>query len=305
MTVKPRVFVISGVAWNTMVYLDEWPDVAQGSGPALGWHQTIGGTGAGKSMNMHRLGFDVDFLSYLGSDAYAAEIKRSIESWGINAHWVEYQGASEQHINLMLANGERRSIFLEQEPERPLVWTEDMAKMWDRAEYRWVNIKSCCLALLSEMQRQSGDIWVDLHDYREGDAYHMPFIAVASHIITSNERLISKKHFMEEMLNQGKKLVVVTDGAKGLSAMTETGSYFEIPAVKVDCIRDTNGAGDAFCAGLMLGLSRMESMAVSLQMGACAGAIAVSSRELSDPAMSQSRLLDTWAKHFGSYSRLR
>jgi sugar/nucleoside kinase (ribokinase family) len=58
-----------------------------------------------------------------------------------------------------------------------------------------------------------------------------------------------------------------------------------VAAAGVPAVIDTNGAGDAFAAGLLLGHLDGRPLAQCLRLGAAAGALAVASADLVSPAM--------------------
>lgn len=77
----------------------------------------------------------------------------------------------------------------------------------------------------------------------------------------------------ERLLEMGVTEVVATIGSKGAVHIQSDGSA-TYPSLLVDAI-DTTGAGDAFNAGLVVGLSRGQSMADSIRLGNRSGAFCV------------------------------
>ena len=60
--------------------------------------------------------------------------------------------------------------------------------------------------------------------------------------------------------------MIVTMGAKGAVYADKDGNGGMIPARKV-VVKDTTGAGDAFCAGAMSGLTYGKNMAEAVEIG--------------------------------------
>ncbi|MBY4677224.1 carbohydrate kinase family protein [Marinobacterium arenosum] len=297
MSDQPKVMQLGGVSWNTMVYLERWPESPQGSGPASGWQQALGSTGAGKALNLQRLGFEVHLHSLLGSDSAAKQICDQLLQAGIHCHWQQYRGASEQHLNLMLPGGERRSIFLEQEPDFGEVDIASLAPVWAACDYHWVNIKPYCRRLLPALQAFGKPIWCDLHDYDSGNPYHQPFIDAADYLMASAENLADCDRFMQQQIEAGKRLVIVTDGGAGLRAMDAQGQRYHVePAPGIELV-DSNGAGDAFSAGLLWGWHQRRPLLECLQLGACAGALCVTSRSLASEQLDIETLRD-WHRRY-------
>ena len=72
--------------------------------------------------------------------------------------------------------------------------------------------------------------------------------------------------------------MIVTMGAKGAVYADMNGEKGTIPAKKV-VVKDTTGAGDAFCAGAMSGLTYGKSLAEAIQIGTTLSASVITSSE--------------------------
>ncbi|WP_119343264.1 carbohydrate kinase family protein [Facilibium subflavum] len=81
------------------------------------------------------------------------------------------------------------------------------------------------------------------------------------------DSFFSLKEFFQKTLSLGPSIVVVTDGSNGVYVGTEKELYFH-PALKVENIVNTLGAGDAFgssfCGGIYSGKSIAEAVAYGL-----------------------------------------
>lgn len=81
---------------------------------------------------------------------------------------------------------------------------------------------------------------------------------------TSPEEL---SHILSEKINAANiPAMIVTMGGKGAVYADKSGNKGTIPARKV-VVKDTTGAGDAFCAGAMSGLTYGKSLEESVQIG--------------------------------------
>ena len=72
--------------------------------------------------------------------------------------------------------------------------------------------------------------------------------------------------------------MVVTMGAQGAVYAKLDGEYGICPARKVQ-VKDTTGAGDAFCAGVSIGLTYGKSMAEAIEIGSILAASVITSSE--------------------------
>lgn len=99
----------------------------------------------------------------------------------------------------------------------------------------------------------------------------------------------------EEVLDHGANVLCVTEGAKGVTAITRTGRV-SVPAEKVDVV-DTVGAGDTFNAGFLAGLHKAGALTketpsddvlrAALTLGAKSAAITVSRAGANPPWASE------------------
>ena len=78
------------------------------------------------------------------------------------------------------------------------------------------------------------------------------------------------KEMAKKILDQGARVVAITDGRRG-AGVTIEGRWIFAPAFKTKSVDDT-GAGDAFVAGMVAGILGDKDLATSLKMGLSNGA---------------------------------
>jgi ribokinase len=76
-----------------------------------------------------------------------------------------------------------------------------------------------------------------------------------------------------KIIDYGAWLVVVKRGPEGIYAVTSDDKEYDFPAFPVERVIDTTGAGDAFAAGLLLGLSRGYTLRKALIYGNAVAAL--------------------------------
>ena len=99
----------------------------------------------------------------------------------------------------------------------------------------------------------------------------------------------------EHLIELGVSQVVATVGSKGAIHVERSGST-SYPSLLVDAV-DTTGAGDAFNAGLAVGLSRGLSMADAIQLGNRSGAYCVTRLGVLDGLPTMDELAEFVARH--------
>lgn len=97
---------------------------------------------------------------------------------------------------------------------------------------------------------------------------------------------------MERLRQSGRDLVVCTRGASGALSLTADGRWIDVPAEPVADVVDTNGAGDAFLAGVVFGEVSGLPIESSLRIGARVAALSVSSPELAAAELSIASVAD-------------
>ncbi len=263
----PRVLVVGPASCNEIIHLAALPEAAPGTHFAERSWTTLGGTSAGKALNLARLGAQVTLLTVLGTDDVAQRVRRSLEAAGIRVVSRESRsGRCERHVNLMSGAGERVSIYTHL-PEPVTDWTRsDADEHLAQTDAVVVDLAWHARPWVAWAQDAGVPVWTDLHDYDGSSAFHAAF-ALADHVQLSSVAFPAWRAFAERTAAEQGGVVVVTHGADGSSAVGPDGVWAELPGEPVE-VDDTNGAGDAFFAGFLL-----ERLAGGdLQGSLCAGA---------------------------------
>ncbi|MGP4843979.1 carbohydrate kinase family protein [Marinobacter sp. 1Y8] len=274
------VVIVGGASLDTIIHLDTLPT----GEPQTLWpsesYKAVGSTGAGKALNLAALGYPVTLHTLLGRDAEGEHIRRHLNRSNITLLVNETDTPTEQHTNLMAADGGRISLFT-QPPATPatLDW-RPVEEAMGQASCVVVNILAYTLPALAIARQSAIPLWTDLHDYDGQTPHHQPFIDAADVLFLSSDRLTDYRAFMTSQIATGKTLVVCTHGDKGATLLSHTGEWIEQPALKVSQVVDTNGAGDAFFSGFLAAYLRGDPLARCMLSAAACGASCVMSRDL-------------------------
>lgn len=278
----PHVVVAGPVSWNTLVDVDALPTGEPGTVFARGHRAGLGGTSAGKALSLARLGVDVTLRTSLGDDDAAVAIGHALAHPRLTLAAALGHGPSEQHLNLMAADGGRFSIYLHLPPE-PGPVPGPVAAAVASADVVVVDLADHAREVLRLAQDAGRETWCDLHDWDGGSGFHREFADAATVLLVSEDRLVDTRSFLESRVAAGARWVVCTRGARGVVALGRDEGWLELPAVPVARVVDTNGAGDAFAAGMLLGRLEGRPLAECLRLGTAAGALAVQSDTLVSP----------------------
>lgn len=282
-----RVLVLGGVSYNTMIYVDRFPQPEPQTVFSRRLHDTVGSTGSGKALNLRKLGFDVTLHGIIGDDLHGELIQQHFREEGLRfIHDVNPAG-TERHTNLMDTEGRRISIIQVQGTVNASHLDHSRIEpLLDGSDYVALSITSPYSSLIPIIKRHGKEIWCDLHDYDGINPHHTPFVESPDYLFLSSDSMPDYRTFMVRMIGEGKKLVVCTHGKKGSTALTPGGIWIEMPAIEQPILVDSNGAGDAFFAGFLYGHAQGYNVEACLRYATIAGGFCTLSEELAFPKLS-------------------
>jgi len=290
------VFVAGGCSWDSIVYLDEFPRETE-THFARDFQETLGSSGAGKALNMGRLGVDTRLHAMIGDDRYGEAIRERFDAEPVTFEADIDPNGTERHVNLMNDAGERISIFVVSPTQEPDIDYERVEQWTAKADALVVSPVNYTRGLLPAAVEAGTPVWADIHAYDGEDGYYDDFLAAADYLFMSEEGMDDYRGFMHEQIDAGKRLVVCTHGEDGATALTADGEWVEVPAAEFEMI-DTNGAGDAFFAGYLYGHRQGLPVETNLRLGTLAGGLAVSSLDLAHPELSPDRLAAEYERRY-------
>ncbi len=289
-----RTLALGGIAWNTMVYLDRFPEPHAQTIFARGSHTTVGSSGAGKALNFASLGAQAALWGLLGDDEPGKQVRRYLEGAGVELiSEIDFKGTM-RHINLMDEAGERISIFANPGSNNFAVDLEQVRPVARRADVISVTIMNHCRQFLPMVQEIGKPIWVDIHDYDGANPYHEEFIEAADFLFMSSQLHPGWRGFLEDRVGAGTTVGVATHGANGASGITASDGWIEVAAVPAARVVDTNGAGDGFFAGFAVEWMNRTNLRTALEAGAAQASRAIASPDLAPPSAVMSRRVDAF-----------
>lgn len=265
-----------------MIRVDAFPDPEPGSIFPPGWRETVGSSGAGKAMNLARLGVPVTLHCLLGDDEAGARVRAALADAGVTVDAIPDPTGTARHVNLMDAAGRRMSFLLHTGDARLAYDPGHVETLVGEADEVLVEIVDQARVVLPIARSLGKRTWTDLHG-TDGERPWDDDFRTADRVFFSAEQMPEPRPFMERLRATGRDLVVATLGSAGALALTHDGRWLEIPVEPVDAVVDTNGAGDAFAAGVIAGELRGLPIDKALGLGAHQAALAVQSPDLAPP----------------------
>jgi ribokinase len=266
-----------------------------------------GGKGANQAVAARRLGAEVRFVGCVGDDASGRELRAALAQEGIDVAGVCVTAAAatgtalivvdrEGRNQIAVAPGANRALTVEmvRRREADVVWADVvMCQLETPLETAaWVlreaRVRGKTTLLNPAPMRDDAVTLVALADYvtpNEIEAEGLTGLAVGD-----AEGAVAAGHALRKL---GARTVVVTLGPAGALACTSEGDL-RVPAFAVTVV-DTTGAGDAFNAGLAVGLAERLALRDALRLASATAALACTRRgaQASLPARADvDRLLD-------------
>ncbi|MEU4766223.1 carbohydrate kinase family protein [Actinosynnema sp. NPDC023794] len=263
---KPKVFVAGPVSWNRLVSLDRLPQARPHTVFATGHRVAVGGTSAGKALNLASLGAEVTLRTVVGDDEAGRSVLDVLDRAGVEVIAEVVDTATEQHLNLMDPRGGRVSIYLELPRLRQAEHDERALAALAAADAAVVDLADHSRPLLHAARATGVPVWCDLHDYDGVAEFHRDFLDAADHVFLNDDAFADRDALLV-FLKSLDKPAVATLGPEGAVAVVD-GAVHHVPAVPIEEIVDTNGAGDAFFSGFLVAHLAGADIAEAMAAGA-------------------------------------
>ncbi|MBY8873884.1 carbohydrate kinase family protein [Micromonospora sp. PLK6-60] len=253
------LLVIGGLGVDLRVRVPAIPLPAADSLTVPGIEARIGNTGAGVALAGHALGLRVGLVDVLGADPAGGVVRAALGRTSVSALLAEGPARTRQSVNLVDPAGRRMSLYDPSPWSGPPPFTDDeLAGLVGAAAHVHVSIMDWARDALPVLRKARPDgvlLSTDLHDWDGENPYHRPFADAAELVFVSGVRLGDRAPAVAAGL--APRTVVVTRGADGADLYRGDGTVTHVPAdVPPAGVVDTNGAGDAFAAGLIAGRLR-------------------------------------------------
>ena len=275
-----KVLIIGGVSWDRIISVDTLPSARAQTIFSQGYRETLGSTGAGKALNLARLGFDVTLHTPVGSDEPGDKIRAFLSRQPVRVLYQTDPRGTETHTNLMDREGGRISIYTTYPTFEPVLDLISLENEILACDYLVLNILNYARTLIPLARKHGKKIWCDLHDYDGTNPYHEDFVRAADYVFLSADQLLDFEGLQDHLLTEGKQLVVVTRGKEGALGKNRRGERVE-SGIKDDlALVDANGAGDAFFSGFLYAHSQGLSLKDCMTRATVVAGLCIASPEL-------------------------
>ncbi|MGA4684459.1 carbohydrate kinase family protein [Micromonospora sp. AB353] len=210
----------------------------------------IGNTGSGVALAAHALGLRVALVDVLGADAAGDVVRAALACTSIRTTLADAPAGTRRSVNLVDPAGRRMSLHDPRPWSGPAPFGEaELAALVAEATHVHLSIMDWARDSLAVL-RAATSVSTDLHDWDGENDYHRPFARIADLVFVSDTRLGERA--AKEAAELAPRTVLVTGGAAGATLHTPGVPPTHVPAATPPGpVVDTNGAGDAFAAGVI------------------------------------------------------
>jgi ribokinase len=272
----PTVIVVGSVNADMLLDVDRLPRPGE-TVAARALTRAWGGKGANQAVAAAGLGARTYFIGAVGHDAYGADAVDDLTQSGVDASHVQRAAAptGTAHVlrelsgenaivivagaNAALDAGHVRDIILQLDVVNAVVVS---------------NFEIPEEAVLAAANASAARGWRFVLNPAPSRRLS-PELASRVTVLTPNGEEVSQLGWpaVSDLLAAGVEAVVVTRGGEGVDLYLD-GTVLRVSAFPAEVV-DTVGAGDAFTAGLAVGLAAGETLQASALLGAATAAIAV------------------------------
>ncbi|MFC4021118.1 carbohydrate kinase family protein [Micromonospora sp. GCM10011542] len=271
------LLVIGGLGVDVRVRVPALPLPAADSHTVEPIELRIGNTGAGVALAGHAVGLRVRVVDTLGADPAGDLVRAALARAGVPTVLAEDRAGTRRSVNLVDPDGRRTSLYDPRPWQGPPPFpAAELATLVRDARHVHLSIMDWVVPLLPAVRDAlpaGVALSTDLHDWDGSNPYHRPFAEVADLVFVSGVRLGDLAAALAAHL--APRTVVVTRGADGAELYPGDGTAVPVPAAAPPGpVVDSNGAGDAFAAGLIAGRLRDRPLPAALGYAARVAAAA-------------------------------
>jgi ribokinase len=255
---------------------------------------TGGGKGSNQALACARLGAESHMVGCVGNDDFGSRLRATLLEGKVDCEYLEVSKSAgtgvalitvtdEGDNTIVLASGANATL-----DAKSIVCAADLFKKADAVLFQ-LEIPFSAVETGLELARKTGcktvltpaparalplSVW-KMIDYLVLNETELAFYASNNSAGDTDSKGRVKGDVLDDaryLLNLGTKGVVVTRGAHGGVVVTKDKSFPYSP-FKVDAV-DSTGAGDSFCAAMIVGLSEGMPLEQAVRFASAAGALA-------------------------------
>jgi fructokinase len=246
------------------------------------YHRYIGGSPTNVAMNASRLGLNVTMVATVGNDGFGAYILERLSNIGVNTNYIKTLDNKSTSV-IFVSRSEGTPDFIPYREADCCIFDEQIST---ETLSKTKIFHTTCFALsknpaqeiilkkAEEAYTLGCQLSVDLNyakklwDSQEEALQVIKTFCKFNPLIKISEddmlRLFEKELPHEEIFNffhnEGVEIVCLTLGSKGVKLSQKGQEVIQMPAIKIDKVMDTTGAGDAFWSGFLFAYTKKKTI---------------------------------------------
>jgi ribokinase len=252
------------------------------------YHTIPGGKGANQAVAAARLGGVVHMVGRIGQDKYGQTLCANLSTEGINVEFVQEDSETASGVALITVDEAGANTIVVAAGANMALTPQDVLQAFKRIASMDVLVLQlelpieCVLEAARAGRARGAKVVLNPAPARllSDDIYKNVDVLIPNETETSLltglpvDTLGQAEQAANRLLEMGVGAVVLTLGGRGALVVAPGESSIHIPPHVVQVV-DTTAAGDAFVAGLAVGLAEGLNLAEAARLGNSAGAIAV------------------------------
>lgn len=252
------------------------------------YHRYLGGSPANVAMNCKRLGLSSTLVSTVGNDGFGEYIFKRLEEIGINTSNIKtLENKSTSVIFVSKSNGTpdfmpyRNADYHISEDQ---ITTEILSqtKIYHTTCFALSKnpAQTTILKKAEEAHKKGCKLSIDINYAKElwetkeqalqvikNYCQFNPLIKISEDdMLRLFEKQLPHQEIFEFFHNLGAETVCLTLGSKGVKLSQKGKDIIQLPAIKIEKVMDTTGAGDAFWSGFLFAYIKEKSIEECLQI---------------------------------------
>lgn len=256
------------------------------------FQQHFGGKGANQAVAVARLGYPVEMIGRVGTDALGEEARRSLAEAGVDVGGVESAEGTSGVASITVSRSGQNTIvvspganaqvtpeYLDRHEERirragivlaqleiPMKTIEHLGELCERHRVPLILDPAPAQRLTADVMRRAA--WLTPNETEA---------AFYGQEMEPEQKAMDPEKVAQSFLRKGMKAVMLKLGSRGVLMATHDERPVLVPALSVKAV-DTTAAGDAFNGAFAVGLMRGMSPLQAAQFACAASAVSVMRR---------------------------
>jgi sugar/nucleoside kinase (ribokinase family) len=265
---------IGDLVEDVVVWLSS--DIALGTDTTASIHRRQGGSAANVAVSAASTGATVRFIGRVGCDPIGSALVEELLSSGVDAK-VQREGRTGTIVVLVDADGERTML-----PDRAAATELDGTSTDTLDGVTWLHVPAYSLVVeplattamhaIRYVQRAGGSVSIDassvaIINQTGADTFSRMLADLEPDVVFCNADEASILDVAAGNGLSGVKLTIVKAGEDSAVAYSQGAPAASVPALRLDNVRDTTGAGDAFAAGFITACMESDDIVASIENG--------------------------------------